>query len=100
MGLMPLINAPAHDMDTLTTVVHRCRAVATSLGQKYVVLTVDEALYQRLLPLKWATKELEECLIVRLGGLHTAMNFLGVIGRYVEGSGLLQVWCFSTSQTC
>ena len=75
--------------------MRRCRAVALALGQDYVVVTVDEALYQRLLPLKWAHADLQEWLIVRLGGLHIALNFLGVIGRHVEGSGLLQVWCDS-----
>ena len=27
-----------------------------------------------------------------MGALHIALNFLGVIGRHVESSGLLQVW--------
>ena len=92
VGLMPILNAPAHDMDTLYTAVQRCRAVACALGQQHVVITVDEALYQRLMPLKWTHNDLQEWLVVRLGGLHIAMNFLGVIGRHVESSGLLEVW--------
>ena len=92
VGLLPILNAPAHDMDTLYTAVRRCRFVASTLGQKHVVRTVDEALYQRLVPLKWAHKDLQEWLIVRMGGLHIALNFLGVIGRHMECSGLLEVW--------
>ena len=42
VGHMPLILAPAHDVDTLNTVVERCRFVADKLGQTYVVLRVDE----------------------------------------------------------
>ena len=92
VGLMPILNAPAHEMDTLYTAVQRCRAVASALGQQHVVITVDEALFQRLVPLKWAHSDLQEWLVVRLGGFHTALNFLGVIGRHVECSGLLEVW--------
>ena len=40
VGHMPLILAPAHDVDTLNTVVKRCKFVADKLGQTYVVLTV------------------------------------------------------------
>ena len=76
----------------MTTVIYRCRAVATALGQKYVVLTVDEALHQRLIPLKWSNEDLQDWLVVHLGGLHTTMNFLAVIGRHVQMSGLVEVW--------
>jgi len=89
---MPIVQAPAHELDTLNTVVERCRHVARSLGQEYVVLTVDEALYCKLMELKWAKQEYQAFLIVRLGGLHTAMNFLKVIGNHVQSSGLLDSW--------
>ena len=92
VGLMPILNAPAHEMDTLYTAVQRCRVVASALGQQHVIITVDEALYQRLLPLKWAHSDLQEWLIVRLGGLHISLNFMGVIGHHVESSGILDVW--------
>ena len=49
MGYVPIVQAPAHEMDTLPTVVERCRHVAYSLGLKHVVLTVDEALYCKLM---------------------------------------------------
>ena len=42
---MPIIQAPAYDIATLNMVVRRCMYVATQLGQVYVVLTVDQALY-------------------------------------------------------
>ena len=44
IGYMVIIQAPAHEMDTLNTVVKLCMYVATQLGQVYVVLTVDQAL--------------------------------------------------------
>lgn len=53
VGYMPIIQAPAHEMDTLNTVVQWCLHVASSLGQSHVVLTVDQALYCKLMELKW-----------------------------------------------
>ena len=89
IGYMPIVQAPAHDLDTLNTVVLRCKHVARKLGQYHVVITVDEALFCKLMELKWAKADYQDCLIVRLGGLHTAMKFLQVIGKYVRSSGLL-----------
>ena len=66
--------------------------MAKSLNQKHVVLTVDEALYPKLLELKWSVEDYNEVLIPCLGGLHVAMNFLGVIGRHMNDSGLVEVW--------
>ena len=98
VGYLPLILAPAHELDTLNTVIQRCKFVAESLGQKYVVLTVDEALYCKLMELKWAKPEYQEFLIVRLGGLHTAMNFMKAIGKQMQSTGLLEVWTESDLQ--
>jgi hypothetical protein len=52
---MPLIQAPAHDFDTstLNTVVQRCMHISEKLGQKYTVISVDQALYFKLMDLKW-----------------------------------------------
>ena len=92
VGYMPIIQAPAHELDTLNTVVQRCKHIATSLGQHYVVLTVDEALYCKLMELKWAKDDYQDFLIVRLGGLHTSLTFLKVIGKHIQSAGLLDAW--------
>ena len=42
--------------------------------------------------IKWATPEYQTFLIVRLGGLHTLMNFCGVIGTHIKSSGLPDAW--------
>lgn len=92
IGYMPIIQAPAHDLDTLNTVVLRCKHVARELGQNHEVITVDEALYCKLMELKWANADYMDHLIVRLGGLHTAMKFMAVIGKHIQSSGLLEAW--------
>ena len=42
---MPIILAPAYDVNTLNTVVQRIVQVPESFNQKHVVLTVDQALF-------------------------------------------------------
>ena len=95
VGYMPIRQAPASDLDTLNTVAMRAIGVAKSLNQKYVVLIVDEAPYPKLLELKWSVEEYPDVLIPCLRGLHTAMNFLGVTGRHMSESGLMELWIAS-----
>ena len=85
VGYMPIIQAPAHEMDTLNTVVKKCMHVATVLGQQYTIITVDQALYCKLVELKWAIPEYREKLVVQLGGLHISMCFLKTIGDHMKG---------------
>ena len=92
VGYMPIIQAPAHELDTLHTVVQRCKHIATSLGQQYVVLTVDEALYCKVMELKWAKDDYQDFLIARMGGLHISLTFLKVIGKHIQSAGLLDAW--------
>jgi hypothetical protein len=92
VGYMPIIQAPAHEFDTLKTVVERCLEVSSHLGQEYTVLSVDQALYCKLMELKWCNPEYKKRLIPRLGGLHISMNFLKVIGEHMRGSGLAEAW--------
>lgn len=51
VGYMPLIQAPAHDFDTLNIVVQRCMHISEKLV-KNTVITVDQALYFKLMDLK------------------------------------------------
>ena len=80
---MPIIQAPASDLDTLYTVVGRILRIAQFLGQNFLVLTVDEGLFPKLIELKWSVPEYKDILIPRLGGLHTAMNFQGCLGQHM-----------------
>ena len=93
VGYLPIILAPAHDLDTLNTAVKRCMAISSHFGQEHMVLTVDQALYCRLMELKWSVPEYQNKLIPRLGGLHVSMNFLKAIGNNMDGCGWLCVEC-------
>ena len=79
VGYLPIILAPAHELDTLNTVVKRCMAISSHFDQEHTVITVDQALFCKLMELKWSVEDYWDKLIPRLGGLHTAMNFLKAI---------------------
>ena len=70
VGYMPILQAPAHKFNTLNAVVKRCMLVSSKLGQCYTVITVDQALYCKLIELKWAVPEYQDKLVVLLSGLH------------------------------
>ena len=69
VGYLPIIQAPAHDIDTLNTVVQRILHITASFQQQHAVPTVDQALFPALMELKWANPQYKDVLIPRLGGL-------------------------------
>ena len=92
VGHLPIILAPAHQFDTLNTVVRRCMSISHHFGQQYTVITVDQALYCKLMELKWIVTDYKTKLIPRLGGLHISMNFLKIIGKHMAACGLYEAW--------
>ena len=93
VGLLPLVNAPAHESDTMWTVIDRCLKISEKLnpGQS-TVLTLDQQLYSKAKELQWSRPDDCKSLLVRLGSFHTALNFMRVIGQHFTDSGLLEVW--------
>lgn len=89
---MPIVQAPAHEMDTDNTVVQKCMYISNRLEQRHTVITVDQALYFKLMDLKWSVPEYRDILVPRMGGLHIAMNFMKCIGDHMSGSGLYELW--------
>ena len=79
IGYLPILIAPAHEFDTLNTVAKRCLAISARFGQEHIVINVDQALYCKLMELKWTIPEYLDKVIPCLGGLHILMNFLWVI---------------------
>jgi hypothetical protein len=92
VGYMPIIPAPADDMDTVYTILSRCKYISESLGQQYTIITFDQALYCRAKEIVWLKEDEFDKTIIRLGGFHTAMNFMRAIGEHLESSGLKDIW--------
>ena len=92
IGMLPILQAPADNDDTMITVINRFNAITKKLGQKHTVLIGDQPLYSRAKELIWANPETYKNTIVLLGDLHILFNFLKVIGQHFENSGLADVW--------
>ena len=92
VGPLPIMNAPAHKFETLWTVILRCKAMTRLRNGKYTVVTMDEGLYNKAKLLQWAKMEEFMSVIVVLGGFHTQMTFTKVIGKYLESSGISDIW--------
>lgn len=89
---MPILQAKADDPDTVYTVLARCKYISESLGQKYTVVTFDQAIYCKAKEIVWMKGNEFRNTIIRLGGFHIIMNFMKAIGQHLDGSGLKNAW--------
>lgn len=92
VGPLPIVNAAAHEFETLWTVIPKCQAMTKLTHGRYSIITFDEALYSKAKMLQWTRTDECKNLVVMLGGFHTQMTFSKVIGKYVESSGLSDIW--------
>ena len=90
-GMLPILQAPADDNDTLTTVINRFIDISRHIGQDHTIITADQPLYSRGKELVWANPRFEKVIFL-LGGLHIAFNFLKVMGQHMENAGLADLW--------
>ena len=89
----PLIAAPAHEWQTLLTVLKQAQGISAKIvgEQRKTVITLDLGLYK---PAKELQMARDDCInmILRPGELHMVMAALRTIGSYMDGSGLDLCW--------
>ena len=95
VGPLPILNAPAHEFESLWTIILRCQVMTRLRSGKYTVVTMDEGLYNKAKMLQWAKMEELKSVVIVLGGFHTQMTFTKVIGKYLESSGISDIWAES-----
>lgn len=88
---LPFINAPPSQLKTLNTALHYANKQCLAIGQKTCIVTFDQPLYYKARTIIANSKELCD-IILRLGGFHFLMSFLGSIGNIMSGSGLDDCW--------
>ena len=54
----------------------------------YIHLSADMQLYKVILQIKWSHQAHWDNLVVRPGGMHTLMSFVGCIDALMNSSGL------------
>ena len=93
VGTPPLVAAPAHEWQTLLTVIKQAQGISTKVvgPDRKTVISLDLGLYKPAKQLQMARDDLDD-VILRPGELHIVMAQLRCIGAYMENSGLDFSW--------
>ena len=89
---LPFIDLPAHNHDCIKTALSYALEKSREVGQKITFVTFDLPLYLKASDIVRSEPEMEN-IVVRLGGFHLLMSFLGCIGYLMMGSGLEEAFC-------
>ena len=92
---LPFIINPPSNEETIFTALRLAAAHAKNLGFKFTFVTFDLPLYMKALQILLSVPPESElsCVVLRLGGFHLLMSFLGCIGHIMADSGLKELLC-------
>lgn len=89
---LPFINASPSDYNTIYTTLLTAAERAHKANQKVCVVTFDQPLFQKACDIVASSSDPRlKNVVVRLGGMHLLMSFMGCIGYVMAGSGLKEV---------
>ena len=88
IGYLPIIDASPTEMDTVLTILQRSIEIADKLELDSIVVVMDQAIYSKAQIIRWSNSLFTKRLVLRLGAFHTAMSFLGCIGKRFMDAGL------------
>lgn len=86
---LPFINLSPSDPSTIYTALEFALSETRKSHQQSCIVTFDQPLFQKASEIVYA-KEMP--IILRLGGFHLLMSFMGAVGFIMTGSGLKDVW--------
>lgn len=88
----PMIDLDPGDLTCIFSTLHFVTGIAERYGTK-AVITFDQPLYwkaMKIISIESSTSPPRQ-IVLRLGGFHTIMSFLGSIGHLMAGAGLQEV---------
>lgn len=88
IGYCPMIAGSPTEFSVMYTVMKHAQSMMKLLGQTDTVITFDLAIYVKAKELQWRNHEEFRDTVIRLGGFHIALNFLSVIGKHFQDSGI------------
>ncbi|KAK3746863.1 hypothetical protein QZH41_000037 [Actinostola sp. cb2023] len=91
IGYCPIIAGSPTEYSTIYTVLKTVQEMTKSLKQTTAVVTFDLAIYTKAKEIQWRYPDEFKHLVIRMGGFHIALNFLAVIGKKYEESGIEDV---------
>ena len=83
-----LIDKTPSDPSTVLTAMNDTERISNDAGQEATVLTSDQQLYRVMVDIVWSNPTRWQLFVPRIGGMHWIMNFVGCVGKLMEGSGL------------
>ena len=91
IGYLPVIDASPTEMSTVLTILQRCVEIADKLELDTIVVVFDQAIYSKAQLIRWRNAVFMKRIVIRLGAFHTAMSFLGCIGKRFKDGGLQDI---------
>lgn len=91
VNLLPFINASPSNYSTLYTALENAAKIVVKDGMKTLIVTFDQPLYIKARDIVEATLFDQVLVVVRLGGFHLLMSFMGCIGQIMAGSGIKEI---------
>ncbi|KAK3698753.1 hypothetical protein QZH41_004049 [Actinostola sp. cb2023] len=89
IGYCPMINGLSTELSTVYTVMKKnTQLMCARLHQEDVVITFDLAIYVKAKQIQWKFPDEFSDTVIRMGGFHIATNFLSVLGKKYQNSGL------------
>ena len=84
----PLLGKNPSDPSTVLTAMLDSKRVVKEAGQDENVITADIQIYRIMVDLAWHCGEKLDDFVLRLGGMHMLMSFVGCVGVLMGNSGL------------
>ncbi|MES9880176.1 MAG: hypothetical protein ABW185_04765 [Sedimenticola sp.] len=91
IDVLPFINLNPNHPDTLYSALSYAQDLSLKYKLGVAPVTFDQPLYQKAAEIVQASPELN-MLVVRLGGVHLMMSYMGAIGHIMSESGLAVQW--------
>lgn len=87
---LPFIHAPPSDYDTIYTTLNYALTESKASNSNSCIVTFDQPLFWKARDIVSSANSSSEIssIVVRLGGFHVTLSFLGAIGHIMSGSGL------------
>ena len=90
MAYLPAIDDSPTKMEVVLELLLQSKEKATNLGLEDTDIVMDLAIYAKAVEvlLNPSYKDLKQFFVLRLGGFHTCMSFLSVIGKRFADAGM------------
>ena len=90
IGYLPLWDSEPKDLTTIYSIMKAIQAITHHLGQENTIITFDQAIYKLAKEIQWKNPVEFSDTVIRMGGFHILLNFMGTIGKMMDGSGIIE----------